>query len=176
MDSARARQDEGGMNLQLAQAYQTELRPLCGFLWRMGAPRTDIEDLAHDIFVTAARRWDTFDSRRPLRPWLLGIAYRVYSDARRRPRRDQAQAEAPAAGDELARVEHRRAVERVLAKLPEERRAVFVLHELEGMSAPEISELLDAPLGTIYSRLRQARLEVTAEVRRLTAQEERWAR
>jgi RNA polymerase sigma-70 factor (ECF subfamily) len=44
---------------------------------------------------------------------------------------------------------------------------VFVLFELEGLSAPEISELVNIPVGTVASRLRRARATFRAAARRL---------
>jgi RNA polymerase sigma-70 factor (ECF subfamily) len=103
----------------------------------------------------------------------MGIAFRVFSDARRKQNRAPAEAGAEAEAPGTAQVDARQAVLRVLKTLPDERRDVFVMHELEGMSAPEISELMAVPVPTTYSRLRQARLDVTAEVRRMQQQEAR---
>ena len=160
------------MHPLLAQAYETELRPVCAFLWRLGAHSDEVEDLAHDLFLTAMKRWDSFDQGRPLRPWLMGIAFRVFSESRKRQRRAYAPDETTDHGG-IPQIEHRRAIERVLSKVSNEQRAVFVMHELEGMSAPEISEVMEVPVGTTYSRLRLARLEITAEVQRQRLQEAR---
>ena len=53
-------------------------------LRRHGVRARDLEDLTHDVFVACARAWDRYDTDRPLRPWLHGIAFRVASDHRRR--------------------------------------------------------------------------------------------
>ena len=45
----------------------------------------------------------------------------------------------------------------VLEQMPIDLRTVFVLFELEGLSAPEIAAALSIPLGTVASRLRRAR-------------------
>ena len=50
-----------------------------------------------------------------------------------------------------------RTLDRFLATLDEDRRAVFVLAELEGLSAPEIGEAVGVGINTVYSRLRVAR-------------------
>lgn len=60
-----------------------------------------------------------------------------------------------------------------LDALPEERRGVFVACELDGASASEVAERLEIPLGTVYSRLRVAREELTVAVRRLTSNDRR---
>jgi RNA polymerase sigma-70 factor (ECF subfamily) len=58
-------------------------------------------------------------------------------------------------------------VERILAKVSEEQRAVFVLYEVDELSGLEIASLLDISLGTVRSRLRHARAVFRREVRRL---------
>jgi RNA polymerase sigma-70 factor (ECF subfamily) len=58
-------------------------------------------------------------------------------------------------------------LERLLAKLSPERRATFVLFEVEGVSCEEIAELTGVPVGTVYSRLHLARKQVTAAAKRL---------
>jgi len=50
-----------------------------------------------------------------------------------------------------------REVERALAKLPEEQRAVLSLVAVEGLSYREAAEVLDTPIGTVMSRLARAR-------------------
>ena len=55
-----------------------------------------------------------------------------------------------------------RELDRILGTLDEDKRAVFVLAEIEQMSAPEIAEALGVNVNTVYSRLRAARREVEA--------------
>jgi RNA polymerase sigma-70 factor (ECF subfamily) len=54
----------------------------------------------------------------------------------------------------------------VLEEMADDLRAVFVLFEIEEMSAQQISELMDIPLGTAKSRLRRAREDFAERVRR----------
>jgi RNA polymerase sigma-70 factor (ECF subfamily) len=144
-------------------------------LRRLGAREAELNDLCHDVFLVAHHRFAEFDQARPARPWLFGIGYRVLlRDRRKASSRLDAGDEAlagltvPPAGE--AQVQAREARELVLAaleRLPDERRAVFILHELDGASAPEIATALGVPLNTVYSRLRTARGEFVAVVRRL---------
>ena len=64
---------------------------------------------------------------------------------------EPAQAQAMARRDTLARLDA------ALSMLDLDRRAVLVLHEIEEMTAPEIAQVLNIPLNTVYSRLRVAR-------------------
>jgi RNA polymerase sigma-70 factor (ECF subfamily) len=53
--------------------------------------------------------------------------------------------------------------------MSEERREVFVLYELEGLTGPEIAKHLDLPLGTVASRLKRARADFEEGVARIQA-------
>jgi RNA polymerase sigma-70 factor (ECF subfamily) len=154
--------------------YDSQLAYVWHTLRRLGAPDRDREDLAHDVFLIVHRRLDSYDSSRSLRAWLFGIAYRVLSDYRRsaRVRREvvtDAEPSATATGpaEAMSAREDRELVHAALAELELVRRAVFVMHELDGMTIPEIAEVIDAPQNTLYSHLRRARRELAAAVRRL---------
>jgi RNA polymerase sigma-70 factor (ECF subfamily) len=150
-------------------------------LRRLGIPDRDLEDLCHDVFVAFYRGRDGYDPSRPVKPWLFGIAFRVASDYRRRMQNrfevpdgvpDRGGDAFPAPDEQLAAAEGRALVLRALQALDLDRRAVFVMHELDGCSMPEIAEVLSAPLNTLYSRLRLARADFSAAVRRLRPREE----
>ena len=57
------------------------------------------------------------------------------------------------------------AYEQALARLSPEQRAVFVLHETEGMSYQEIAEALGCPVGTVMSRLHRGRARLLDDLR-----------
>ena len=52
----------------LERVYQAELGAVHAFLSRLGAPRGDVSDLLHDVFLTAVKRWSSYDPQRPVRP------------------------------------------------------------------------------------------------------------
>ena len=58
--------------------------------------------------------------------------------------------------DPIARVHAAHSLASMIGRLDRDKRAVFVLSEIEGMTAPEVSDALGIPLGTAYSRLRAA--------------------
>jgi RNA polymerase sigma-70 factor (ECF subfamily) len=144
-------------------------------LRRLGVRTSDLEDLTQDVFLHAQRRLKEYDPARPVRPWLFGFAYRIASQHRRRAhhrREIQGEpdaAEAPGArADELIEArEDRTLVLRALDAIELERRAVFVLHEIDEVAMADIATTLGIPVNTAYSRLRVARNEFVAAARRL---------
>jgi RNA polymerase sigma-70 factor (ECF subfamily) len=152
--------------------YRREVTSVYAFLYRLGAPRSELADLTHDVFTTAIGKWATFDRARPVQPWLMGIAWRVASEwrARKRPELVEELPDPEAEGRSDASLEAneaRRLVQRGLAKLDETKRAAFVLHELQGLSVNEVADAMAAPLQTTYSRLKAAREELAVAVRRI---------
>ncbi len=138
------------------------------FLWRtlmnLGVPRHEAQDLCQEVMLTVHRRLPEFDGR-SLRGWMYGICVRVASDFRRsaRVRREVLPGtlpEASSAPPQPEQLEQRRQLERALSaleQLSEEKRAAFVLYEVEGLTLAEVSEALQAPLQTVYSRIKTAR-------------------
>jgi RNA polymerase sigma-70 factor, ECF subfamily len=146
-------------------------------LRRLGVPASDLEDVTHDVFVQVQRHLGDFDPSRPVRPWLFGFAFRIASQHRRRAYRrhetssDTVASEAvdPAAlpDEQLAAEQDRKLVLAALEAIDLDRRAVFVLYEIDGVSMEEIARTLGIPVNTAYSRLRVARTEFAAAVKRL---------
>jgi len=163
--------------------FETEFGYVWNTLRRLGVAERDAEDVAHDAFVVVHRRLGDFDADRPLRPWLFGIAYRTASDYRRlaRHRRevmdDTHEAEradaSPLAEERLADAEARALFLRTLEELTLDRRAVLVMHDLDGHPIPEVAAALSIPLNTAYSRLRLAREDFKAALERRERKERR---
>jgi RNA polymerase sigma-70 factor, ECF subfamily len=169
-----------------APDFQALYRSQFPYVWktlrRLGAPARDLEDLVHDLFLVVHRQMGSFDPARPIKPWLFGIAVRVVADFRRSPRSTrealqasavapQPVADAPGPDDALAGAEARALLLRALDTLDLDRRAVFVMHELDEVPVPAIAAVLSVPLNTAYSRLRLARADVAAAARRLRGKE-----
>lgn len=134
----------------------------------MGVPEADLPDALQEVLLVAHRRLDSFDGQCLLTTWLFGICLRVAATVRRARRRRREQAldlqEQPAALTDSRHPEQnavlgdaRRQLEWGLDGLDPEKRAVFVMFELEGMGCAEIAELLGVPKGTVFSRLSHAR-------------------
>ena len=153
-----------------AAAYDTEFEAVWLYLRRLGVPEADVEDAVHDVFVVAHRRYGTYDSSRPLRPWLLGIAFRIAAQWRRRHRLEvtvpdsgpEPVDEARPPDEVVASEEAKSRLQAALSKLDIHQRAVVVMHDLHGIPVPEIADSLDVPLNTVYSRLRLGRAKISA--------------
>jgi RNA polymerase sigma-70 factor (ECF subfamily) len=136
------------------------------FVVRLGIARHEVEDVVQDVFVIVHRAGGYQPG--PARPttWLAEIAIRVASSRRRSAKRnatnaddelDSLRTDAPGP---LRNAEAHEALERVQAALDGldmDRRSVFVLYELEGESCDSIAAGLGIPVGTVYSRLHNAR-------------------
>ena len=151
-------------------AYQREFDYLCRTLRRLGITPSDLEDVSHEVFLVLHRRWADYDRDRPLRPWLFGIAYRVASAHRKRARREvlepwlEVEDLSPRPDQAFATEQARALVLAALERIPLPRRAVLVMHDLDGAVMHDIAQALSIPLFTAYSRLRKARRELEASV------------
>ena len=76
----------------------------------------------------------------------------------------------PRPDEELASKQARAVVLAALDRIPLPRRAVLVMHELDDVPVNEVASVLSIPPFTVYSRLRKARRELHAGIRRLLRQ------
>lgn len=148
-------------------------------LWRMarglGVDSSLIDDVVQETFLIAFRKLDGFEGRSSIKTWITGILVRVAAKARRRRRPDslgERSLEDPRPSPaELAIAGQAQGIlERLLTKLSEKNRTVWVLAELEQLSATQIGEALGISSNTASSRLRLARKQLERELRRLEAQ------
>jgi RNA polymerase sigma-70 factor, ECF subfamily len=150
--------------LTLESVYREHFASVWRLLRRLGVPEAQLDDAAQDVFLVVHRKLDDFDARAPLRSWIFAIAARVASEYRRRVVRarteplDDRIVDASASPARLTEMQESvRLLHAVLGELDENKRTVFVLSELEQLSAPEIASVLGENLNTVYSRLRSAR-------------------
>ena len=146
-----------------AVTFQAETMNYQRLLWRVSwSILSNNEDCADAIQESLTRAWknrDTLRDPRAFRPWLVRILTNICNDMLRKrvkqkvvPLEDDTVAVEPF----LDSVPLREALDRLS---PEHRTAV-VLHYLEGYSVGEIADMLDAPTGTIKSRLMYARIRL----------------
>ena len=169
--SSRPRQMTGDENC--LDAFQRELDYVFRTLRRLGVGPSEIEDLAQEVFLALRHSWTEYDPERPLRPYLFGIAFRIASAHRRKRDREvalgvvEADDPNPSPDDALAAKQARAVVLGALEKIPLPRRAVLVMHDIDDVAIKEVAAVLSIPLFTAYSRLRKARRELEAAVKRV---------
>ena len=163
------------------------------FVWRsvrrLGVRGAAVDDVVQEVFLVVHRRMEAFEGRSSAKTWLYGILRRVIADHRRTLRRKPAWSEeSPGQLDRLRDVgskgpdasaeeaEQVRLLYRVLDALDDDKREVFILAELEGMTMAEIAEATEVNPNTVSSRLRAARQRFEEALERETADGERGLR
>jgi len=161
--------------LDMGAVFDEHFDYLWNALRRFGVREADLEDLVHDVFLKIHLRSADYDPLRPLRPWLFGFAHRVAADYRRLARH---RVEVPHANtdvvdfarpvdERIEAYEDRALVHEALESVEVDRRAVFILHDLDEIPVPQIADALGIPLNTAYSRLRLARADFGVAAKRL---------
>ena len=153
------------------------------FVWRLaralGLPPDDADDVAQEVFLVVHRRLSAFEVGRSMRAWLFGITRNVVlqhqrTHTRRERRRSAVPPPQPGHGPDVAFALQQAAdlMQVFLDQLDVDKRIVFLLADIEGLTAPEIAEALALPLGTVFSRLRAARIKLETFSRRLDQPEQ----
>src|SRR4051794_19376332 len=155
-------------------AFESEFDYLFETLRRLGAAPREIEDLAQEVFVVLYRNWATFDTTRPLRPYLFGVAFRIVCAHRRRRAREIPNATLDLQDGAVSpegSLQSKESISLLLAALdrvPLTRRAVIIMHDLDGVPIDEIAQRLSITRFGTYARLRKGRKELAVAVRRLS--------
>ena len=146
------------------------------FIWRalrgLGVTAAGADDAAQQVFLVASQKLDAIVAGSE-RAFLFATARGIASNARRSQARNRellddhllaAQVDqAPNPEQAALTSEARHLLERLLDRMPDDLRTVFVLFELEGMTTSAIAEILAIPAGTVASRLRRAREDFARE-------------
>jgi len=114
------------------------------------------EDLAQEAFLRALSRIHLYDDAQPFRPWLFRILGRIHVDNLRRRREFADPDPDPAPGHDNTDTDL--FVQAVLDRLSQPHRAALILREVVGLSYEELAKLFNIPLGTVRSRLANARV------------------
>jgi len=152
------------------------------FVWRtlrsLGVPDAAVDDAVQEVFICVHRRLPEFERRSALKTWIYSIAYHTAQNQRRSARRREMASldvdafatemvsREPGPGEQVAGAQAGRFVLEFLERIPRERRDVFVLCVLEELPAPDVAEILQVKVNTVYSRLRLARAEFRAALER----------
>ena len=164
---------------EIVARYKTSIY---NYLYRMTSDAHDAEDLTQDVFIRMYTSLDSFRQQSSLKTWLFRIASNLCIDRYRRRNKHKAIAyslDEPFsdasdsgdarrdAGDEtyephrlFAQREMSGQIQTALDALPDKLRTVVVLFDIEGMTYDEIAQIVGCPVGTVKSRLFNARLQL----------------
>ena len=158
------------------ELVRTQQHRVYGLALRMLGNAAEAQDVAQEAFLRAHRGLAEFRGDARLSTWLYAIVSRLclnrLAGSERRLARHGEEALAkladagPGPDQALERGELEEALHRAIAELPEERRIVVVLRDVEGLAYDEIAEVLDLPVGTVRSRLHRARLDLKEKLER----------
>jgi RNA polymerase sigma-70 factor (ECF subfamily) len=167
------RGDSPGIDVHSFQAiYDAYYAEVARWIRALGGPAADQDDLIQEVFVVVYRRLHDFDGRN-LAGWLYRIAAHQVRDYRRLVWIKYIFRRSVALSSEVASArptpvmmletrERQRNLERLLSKLSDPLRAAFVLFEIEGYTAEEISEMQSVPTNTVRARIHRARKKMTS--------------
>jgi RNA polymerase sigma-70 factor, ECF subfamily len=136
--------------------------------YRMLGRREEAADATQDVFVTCLRKLGGFRATAAFPTWLHRVTINVCYDALRRRGRETLVEEVPEriSGFDLAEAASSAVdVHRALQRVPEDFRAVLILHDMQGIPYEEIAEAIGAPVGTIKSRLHRGRVALGRALR-----------
>lgn len=164
---------DAAARVRLERMFRAHHELIWRTLRRMGLSPDMAADMTQQAYLIAAERLEDIRTGSE-RAFLFSTAIGLARTNFRRSQRCQLQSDMDVHGDPSRRTDqvtnHCSAMElmdRIFAKTDPDLVAVFVLFELEGLSAPEIAQLVDIPVGTVASRLRRARAAFKAAARRL---------
>jgi RNA polymerase sigma-70 factor, ECF subfamily len=164
------------LSAEFESLFVSEFGFVCRMLQRLGVREADVNDVAQELFLAVHRGLEAWDRSRPPRPWLMGFAVRFASNYRRlawhrgRELDEEMLPPSPRLND---RISAKRTVMRGLDALDFDKRVALVMHDLEELTAKEISEQLGIPANTVSSRVRLAREAFRAAVKKVEPDSER---
>lgn len=153
--------------------FQRHRGDVARLVYRMLNAPADLEDVVQEVFVQVFRSLKDFRGQAKLSTWIHRVTVNVVlmhrRSAKSRPVLTEeapgdlvADADSALPDEETERRERMRAFGRLLERLADKKRLVFVLHELEGLAPAEIAEIVGAPVLTVRTRLFYARRELEA--------------
>ena len=165
----RAREGDARAFQELFRGHRRDVARLVG---RLLGPRPEVEDVVQEVFIQVFRSLPNFRGESRFTTWLHRVTVNVtlmhLRAARSRPRLGNELLDEPTAPegespvDHAARNQRLRALYKILDTLSEKKRAVFILHDLDGVPAAQIAAMVDSPVLTVRTRLFYARREVYA--------------
>jgi RNA polymerase sigma-70 factor (ECF subfamily) len=152
--------------------FESIYRQYFDFVWssvrRLGVAQHAVDDVVQEVFIVIHSRLHTLERPEALRSWIYGVVRRTVSGHHRAQRMREHSGVAlavepdvrthPRTPSDLAEQNDQvKLLYSLLEELDEPKRDVFMMVEIDELTVPEIAEILEIPLNTVYSRLRAAR-------------------
>lgn len=170
------RRSRNGDRMAFAELYRLHRDIVARLVFRMLGRASDVEDVIQEVFLQVHKSLGDFRGQSKFSTWLHRITVNVVLMIRRAQRSRPVFADDPIEGEketdagllpdeEATRRRRITAFKRLLDKLSEKKRTVYVLHDIEGMAPAEIAAIVDAPVLTVRTRLFYARRELAEMMR-----------
>ena len=166
---------KAGDGVAFREVFRNHRADVARLALRMTSRPGDLEDLVQEVFLQVYRSIKDFRGQSRFSTWLYRVTVNVVLMQRRAAKSRPVLQEMPddAFGkdarelpdDQVARSRRVAAFYRLLDRLSDKKRAVFVLHELEGLSPVEVAKVVAAPVLTVRTRLFYARRELLGMLR-----------
>lgn len=140
----------------------SETRTFLSFFRRLGARRSEAEDLVQDLFLKLFCKARRYEARERFAAFAFRVAHNAWIDRARRnsgipqaflDREHQSAAPPQEPLESMARKEETQRLDAAVRALSEGHRLVFELGAVQELSYPEIASLLGIPVGTVKSRM-----------------------
>lgn len=153
--------------------FETLVMPHLPSLYRLAfhycRQQSDAEDLVQDLLIKLYPKTGELQKIEKLRPWLAKSLYRMFIDNIRREQRSPIEfgeleqlEQAVGKDDETESLVRVKNIETALLNLNEDQRILVMMHDVENYTLEELSTILDAPVGTLKSRLHRSRAKLRA--------------
>lgn len=164
-----------------AQRFEALVRPHYELLYRAAYRLTrsvpDAEDLVQEVCVRAYPRLEELAGLDNPRSWLLCVMQRMFIDQTRRYERSHVEplmgseetlvSDAPGVAELVDEVQRKQRLDRAWRRLGKEQRALLALHDIEGYSLAELTQMTGLKEGTLKSRLHRARVKLGRLLKRV---------
>lgn len=153
------------------QTLAPHIESLYRLAYRFTGARHDAEDLVQELLVRLYPKRKELGKVEKLRPWLARSLHNLYIDSLRSRQRSplghvEQDSEVhlelvrdvdPGPSTRIEQQDRTQQIESALAQLSEVHRSLIIMHDMEGFTLPELTQVFDTPLGTLKSRLHRAR-------------------
>lgn len=169
-------QRQSSLDLVLDRIYERHVDDVHRWARRLVSPSEDVDDVVHEVFLVAMRRYGEFRGDSKVSTWLFRITARVIKGRRTRERVrrwlfarhvEELADEPLAVVTPLEQIERRERAARLyeaLDRLPDRYRTPLILYEIEGMSGQALAELLELKLNAVWVRLHRGRARLLQEL------------